>query len=95
MYPLGYRILIEPEDLEEKTEGGIVIPDTIRDKERLATQTGKVVAVGKQAWSEDEQAWAEVGDRVMFGKYAQKRIKDPDTDKEYVLVNDQDLIAIL
>lgn len=95
LIPLGYRVLLEPEDLEETTPGGIVIPDSVRDKERLATQVGTILAIGDEAWSDAKTPWAGPGDKVMFAKYAQKRIKDPYSEQEYIICNDEDIICLV
>lgn len=94
MIALGYRVLIKPEKIEEVTAGGIVLPETVREKERLVTQTGEVVGIGPECWDGKAQ-WVEVGDRVLYSKYAQKHIQDPDTKENYVIVNDEDVIAKL
>jgi len=66
--PLGDRILVEPLEAEEKTAGGIVIPDTAKEKQ----QKGKVIAVGKGRVSEDGKLTpleVKVSDQVLFGRY--------------------------
>lgn len=92
--PTGYRVLIKPDPLEEKSEGGILI---VHQDERLAragTQTGTLVAVGKTAWADSPEPWCSVGDHVIYAKYAGKIVTDPDTAEEYMIVNDEDVLAI-
>ena len=65
--PLGDRVLIEPAAAEEKTPGGIIIPDTAKEK----PQKGTVVAVGPG--KKDEPMTLKVGDVVLYGKYSGKK----------------------
>lgn len=97
LVPLGFRVLIDPEDLEEVTEGGIVIPETISEKHKVVTQTGVIAAVGRTAWKgfDDGKPWAEKGDRVLFAKYGAKRIKDPIDGKDYAICNDEDVLCVI
>src|SRR5579872_6337030 len=72
--PLGDRILVKRIQEEEKTKGGIIIPDTAKEK----PQEGRVVAVGKGKMTEDGKLLApdvKAGDRILFGKYAGSEIK--------------------
>jgi chaperonin GroES len=68
--PLGDRLIVKPTEKEEKTPSGIVLPDTAQEKPRW----GEVVAVSEGRWDEDHQKRiplnVEVGDQVLFGKYA-------------------------
>jgi len=90
--PLGDRILIKPLEAEEKTKGGIVLPDTAKEK----PQEGKVVAVGKGRVLESgkvEPLEVKVGDIVLYGKYSGTEItKD---GEEYLFVKDEDVLAII
>lgn len=91
--PCGYRVLIEPESGEKTTESGIVIPQ----KERIEQETGTLAAVGPLAWRDhgSGEAWAEIGDRVIYAKYGGRMVTDPDTAKEYRLLNDEDISLII
>lgn len=90
--PVGFNVLVEPDSGERVSEGGIVLPGT----SRMEQDTGVLVAVGPLAWSDFEgPPWAEVGDRVMFARYGGKFVTDPETGREYKLMNDKDLNAIL
>ncbi|MFO0485623.1 MAG: co-chaperone GroES, partial [Sphingobacteriia bacterium] len=62
--PLADRVVVEPAPAEEKTAGGIIIPDTAKEK----PQKGKVVAVGPG--KKDEPTTVKVGDSVLYGKYS-------------------------
>ena len=82
--PLGDRILIKTEKEEEKTAGGLYIPETAQEK----TQTGKVVAVG-----DDEDIKVKVGDRVMYDKYAGTMVNIDDED--HLILSAGDLLAVV
>ena len=87
MIPLRDRILIKRIGEEEKTKGGIIIPDTAKEK----PIQGKVIAVGKGALDKDGKLIpleVKEGDTVLFGKYAGTEIKIEGTDHLIVLEND-------
>jgi len=90
--PLGDRILIKPLEAEEKTKGGIVLPDTAKEK----PQEGKVVAAGKGRTLDSGKVEAlevKVGDIVLYGKYSGTEItKD---GEEYLFVKEEDILAII
>ena len=98
--PLGFRVLIKADVVEEKTESGIILMSSTVEEERLAQMYGTVVAIGPTAWfaydkkdNPDWKPWCEVGDRVSYAKFGGKFIKDPVTKEEYVIVNDVDITA--
>lgn len=90
--PLGHRLLVELEEVEEVSKGGILIPES---RERNATRTiGTIVAIGPNCWKafDDGTPWAAIGDKVIFSKYDGKRIKDPDhPERDYQVLNDDDI----
>lgn len=90
--PLGDRIVIKPLEAEGKTKGGIVLPDTAKEK----PQEGKVMAVGKGKVLESgkvEPVEVKVGDIVLYGKYSGTEItKD---GEEYLIVKEEDILAIV
>ncbi len=91
--PLGDRIVVKPLEAEEKTKGGIVLPDTAKEK----PQEGKVVAVGKGRILESGQVQApevKVGDRVLYGKYTGTEITTKDGD-ELLIMKEEDILAIV
>lgn len=92
--PLLHTILIQPDSVETKTEGGIILPELVTDKERKAVEYGKVITVGPRAFIDygRDPTILKGGDRVSFARYSGKVIKDSD-DIEYVLVNDIDILA--
>ena len=90
--PLQDRILVQRIGEEERTKGGIIIPDSAKEK----SVEGKVVAVGKGKVSDKgEVAPLEVkaGDKVMFGKYAGTEIQVEGED--YLIMREDDLLAII
>ena len=89
--PLHDRVLIEISDGEEKTSGGIIIPDTAKEK----PQEGEVVAVGSGARTEDGKITpmdVKVGDIVLFGKWSGTEVKID--DKEYSIMKESDIMGI-
>lgn len=85
--PLADRVVIEPMPAEEKTAGGIIIPDTAKEK----PQRGTVVAVGPG--KKDEPLTVKVGDVVLYGKYAGTEISI--NNKEYLIMRESDIVAII
>ncbi|KAA3649968.1 MAG: co-chaperone GroES [Bacteroidetes bacterium] len=85
--PLADRVLVEPAAAEEKTAGGIFIPDTAKEK----PQKGTVVAVGNG--KVDEPMTVKVGDHVLYGKYAGTEINVE--GKDYLIMRESDLFAIV
>lgn len=96
IFPTGGHLLVLPEKVEEKTKGGIIIPETTREKEQQAATVGKLIAVGPTAWKDidDGSAWAEVGDKISYGRYAGVTMLGKDGES-YVLINDNDALARL
>lgn len=93
IHPLGHRVLVLPEDVEEISAGGIVLPSDLQAKERMAQIKGTVVALGEGCWLDTTTPnWARVGDRVMIGKYC-GNICDGKDGKKYRLISDLDIIA--
>ena len=90
--PLGERVVIEVAESDVTTASGIVLPDTAKEK----PQKGKVVAVGTGKLLENGQRAAmavKVGDGVVFSKYSGSEIKVD--DKDYLIVRESDILAIL
>jgi chaperonin GroES len=79
--------LVEAAQAEEKTAGGIIIPDTAKEK----PQRGKVIAVG--TGKKDEPLTVKIGDSVLYGKYAGTEITIE--GKEYLIMRESDIFAIL
>jgi len=87
MKPLGTRVILEPLVAEEKTQGGIIIPDSAKEK----PQSGKIVAVGPG--SKDEPMEVKVGDIVLYGKYSGTEISYENND--YLIMSQTDILAIV
>jgi len=95
IHPKGHRVLILPDPVEEVTQSGIILSvGENRDRERLAQLKGIIVELGNTAWSDQPSPWAEVGNHVIFGKYSGLIYKGDD-DKEYRIINDLDVVAIV
>ena len=93
--PTGYHVLVLPDDVEEKTESGIVLATMTIEANKDTTVTGILYKVGPTAWKgfDDGTPWADEGDRVIYAKYAGKRVTDPDTKTEYLLMSDSDIVC--
>ncbi len=90
--PLGDRILVKRIKEEEKTKGGIIIPDTAKEK----PQEGKVVAVGKGKHDENGKLIpmeVKAGDKILFGKYSGSEIKLE--GEEHLILREDDILGIL
>jgi chaperonin GroES len=90
--PLQDRILVKRIEEEEKTEGGIIIPDTAKEK----PIEGKVVAVGKGKVSEDGKVIPldlKKGDRILFGKYAGTEVKIE--GEEHLIMREDDVLGVI
>jgi len=85
--PLADRVLVEPAAAEEKTASGLYIPDTAKEK----PQKGTVVAVGNG--KKDEPLTVQVGDTVLYGKYAGTELSVEGSD--YLIMREADIFAIL
>lgn len=91
--PLGDRIILKPLEPESKTKGGIVLPDTVKEK----PQEGKVVAVGKGKILENgnvQKPEVKEGDTVLYGKYSGTEVTTKDGE-EYLIVREEDILAIV
>jgi chaperonin GroES len=90
--PLGDRILLKRIEEEDKSKGGIIIPDTAKEK----PQEGKVVAVGKGRLLEDGKLVpleVKKGDRVLFGKYSGTEVKL--VGEEHLIVREDDILGVI
>jgi chaperonin GroES len=90
--PLQDRVIVKRLEEEEKTKGGIIIPDTAKEK----PQEGKVVAVGKGKVTEDGKLIpldVKVGDKILFGKYSGSEIKIG--GEEHLIMREEDILGII
>ena len=83
--PIGERVLIEPAQAEEKTAGGIIIPDTAKEKPKQ----GKVVAIG----NDNLKFMVKPGDTVLYGQYSGTEVKID--GKEYIIMKESEILLIL
>lgn len=99
--PVGYRVMVKPDDVELTTPGGIVLA-LDENIEKHAQVHGTVVAYGSQAWLATQldengtsvgEPWVNVGDRVLYSKYGGKTVIDPANGEEFVMLNDVDILA--
>ncbi|MDO5075341.1 MAG: co-chaperone GroES [Bacteroidales bacterium] len=85
--PLADRVLIQPAPAEEKTVGGIIIPDTAKEK----PLQGQVIAVG--GGTKDEEMVLKAGDRVLYGKYAGTEVEA--NGEKLLIMRQSDVLAIV
>ena len=85
--PLADRVLVEPAAAEQRTAGGIIIPDTAKEK----PQKGTVVAIGNG--KKDEPLTVKVGDQVLYGKYSGTEIHIE--GKDYLIMRESDILAVI
>ena len=92
LQPLGERVVVEREESESKTAGGIVLPDTAKDK----PARGKIISVGNGRLLDDgrrTELQVKAGDRVVFSSYAGETFKVE--DRELLLMREDDILAVL
>ena len=91
--PVGYRILIRPRGVIEKTKGGIILTDSSKNDQSYLNSVGQVLAMGDECYSDRKKPWCKVGNWVIFGRYAGARISVQKV--KMVLLNDDEIIATL
>jgi chaperonin GroES len=90
--PLQDRVIVKRVEEEEKTKGGIIIPDTAKEK----PMEGKVIAVGKGKLMEDGKVHAldvKAGDRILFGKYSGTEVKID--GEEHLIMREEDILGVI
>ena len=90
--PLQDRVIVQRIEEEEKTKGGIIIPDTAKEK----PQEGKVVSVGKGKVGEDGKVIpldVKAGDKILFGKYSGTEVKL--SGEEYLIMREDDILGVI
>ena len=90
--PLGDRVFIKALEAKEKSKGGIVLPDTAKEK----PQEGRVIAVGKGKFSEEGKATpleVKKGDKILYGKYSGTEITVD--DEEHIILREDDILAVI
>ena len=96
--PTGWRVLVMPYKGREKTEGGIHLPDAVRDREALATVVAYVLKVGPLAYQDkdkfgDGEPWCKEGDWICIGRYSGSRFRID--GGEVRIINDDEVIATI
>lgn len=95
--PTGWRILILPFQGKKKSEGGVIIPDQVRERESLATVCGYVLRMGPDCYKDPDKftagPWCSQGDWVIFGRYAGSRFKIE--GGEVRIINDDEILATI
>lgn len=100
--PEGAKVLVVPDKVEEKTKGGIILPEKVKKDERLRMWKGTIVAMGPKAYvvfANDEtgetDVAAKIGDRVIYAMYGGMVIRDEDDPsiELYRVLNDEDVVC--
>jgi len=95
--PTGWRLLVLPFKMKEKTKGGLVLAETTLEKQQVASQVGLVMAMGPDCYADKDRypdgPWCKVKDWVMFARYAGSRIKIE--GGEMRLLNDDEVLATI
>jgi chaperonin GroES len=98
--PTEYKVLVQPIKVDEKTKGGIILPDETKERDQFAQMQGRLVAVSPLAFTyAGEEDWGDAekpkpGDKVMFARYAGAAVKGMD-GADYRIINDKDVSAVL
>lgn len=96
--PCEYKVLVEPKEVEAKTQGGLYLPESTVEKEEFGRMDGILVAASPMAfsfadWPEDARK-PQVGDRVMFTRYQADQVKGKD-GADYWIMNDKSIMAVI
>ena len=92
IHPLADRVLVEPLESAEVKKGGIIIPDTAKER----PQEGKIIAAGNGRVSDDGNKISmevAVGDKILYGKYSGSEVRVD--DKEYLIMRESDILAVV
>ena len=93
MRPLADRVIVEPLEQDEKTPGGLLLPETAKER----PQEGLIVAAGIGRWDQESKKRIEmevaVGDKIVFAKYSGSEIKLG--EKKYLIMSEKDILAVL
>ena len=95
--PTGWRLIVLPFKMDERTKGGIIMNETTLEKQQVASQCGNVLAMGPQCYMDKERypegPWCKVGDWVIFARYAGSRIQIE--GGEIRLLNEDEILATI
>jgi co-chaperonin GroES (HSP10) len=93
--PKGWRILVKPQEVLEKSAGGILLStEKGREREQMANTTGIVLAMGEECFAKMDSRWCDVGDKIVFAKYAGLLYKGRD-GVQVRIINDTDVTGTL
>ena len=98
--PTEYKVLVSPIKVDEKTKGGIILPDETKERDQFAQMQGILVAMSPLAFTyADKDEWGDAekpkpGDKVMFARYAGAAVKGMD-GADYRIISDKDVSAVL
>lgn len=101
--PAGHRLLVKPQKIEDvdkvyasAAKAGIITLDQTARQEQLAVDKGIVVSIGINAFKafDDGDPWCVEGDLVAYARYGGKIVQDPETNENYIILNDEDVVAI-
>jgi len=92
--PVEYKILIQLDEVEKVTEGGIIIPMSAADKRQMEQVIATIIAIGGNSFEDFKKPIPKVGDRVYVAKFAGYEVNGADGEK-YKLVNDKDVAAVI
>ena len=95
--PTGWRILVLPFKMKEKTKGGVILAENTLERQQVASQVGLVLAMGPQCYKDKERypegPWCKVNDWVMFARYAGSRVKIE--GGEMRMLNEDEVLATI
>ena len=94
--PTGYRLIIKPRELENKTAGGIILTDESKEAAKFKCVVSKVVSMGPECYKSLEKSstiWCKEGDWVLTGKYVGLKFRYD--GEEYSLINDDEVLALI
>ena len=93
--PVGWRVLIKPQEVREMSEGGIILTTEVsKNREQMGNTTCIVISMGDDCYADEPAPWCKVGDKVIFAKYAGLLYLGKD-GKQYRMVNDKDITGTL
>ena len=96
--PVGHNVIVRPKPVEERTKGGVILPDEKQDRDGFARTEGTIVAISPlafrwQDWPEGA-TWPQVGSRVFFSRYQAETIKGADGE-DYWIMKDESIAGVL
>jgi chaperonin GroES len=96
--PVGYNVLVKPDEVEKKTKGGIILPETKLEKDEFGRMEGTLVAASPMAFANSDWPASEpkpqVGNRVIFSRYAGSEVTGKDGSK-YWLMKDESIVGVM